>query len=219
MVSCSLKNSQWKHGYTIFELLVVMAIIVILAALLSPAISNMRNTGKKVRAKSEIVDISAALQAYNAEYGVWPMNHDLTLPSTTSPLTAAQLQALYLILTGTDCPLDYPSSTTQGIGNPKKIVFLQSINAKPVSTIAVNNLYPVSSGSTTTNMVDPWNCSYGVVFGTGSPVQFHVYGSGSGMASGSFGIWSGGPDQNINPNETGPADTLPSNMDNVSNWK
>ncbi len=62
-----------KHAFTLIELLTVIAIIVILAGLLLPAISAARRYAKIGQAKNDIKNIQTAIRAYYNEYGKLPV--------------------------------------------------------------------------------------------------------------------------------------------------
>jgi general secretion pathway protein G len=61
-----------RHGFTILELLVVMAIIAILAGLGSKGYSLAKRQAKESRAKVEIEKLRNALNEYRVEYGRYP---------------------------------------------------------------------------------------------------------------------------------------------------
>jgi general secretion pathway protein G len=61
-----------RHGFTILELLVVMAIIAILAGLGSKGYSSAKRQAKESRAKVEIEKLRNALNEYRVEYGGYP---------------------------------------------------------------------------------------------------------------------------------------------------
>src|SRR4051812_6180859 len=93
-------------GFTIMELLIVMTIIIILAGLILAAAGYVQKKGKRSRAEAEIAAMSAALENYKADNGVYPTSSGLDprtdyYPSATSKgiyETASQL--LYIALSG-----------------------------------------------------------------------------------------------------------------------
>ena len=61
-----------RAGFTLIELLVVMAIVVILAGLILATAGYVQNKGMRSRAEAEIAAMSAALENYKADNGVYP---------------------------------------------------------------------------------------------------------------------------------------------------
>ena len=74
-------------GFTILELLVVLTIIIVLAGLILATSGYVQNKGAQSRAEVEIAAISAALENYKADNGVYPSNDDTKAldPATTNP--------------------------------------------------------------------------------------------------------------------------------------
>ncbi len=62
-----------RDGFTLLELLVVMAIIAILAGLGAKGYRLAKRTAKESRAKAEIEKIRTALEEYRVEYGAYPV--------------------------------------------------------------------------------------------------------------------------------------------------
>ena len=67
-------NSKKSTAFTLVELLVVISIIAILAGLSFPAVNGALDSAKKTHAKSNAVQIAAAVSAYEMEYGKLPTN-------------------------------------------------------------------------------------------------------------------------------------------------
>lgn len=65
-----------KAGFSLLELLVVVAIIAILVGLLMPVFSKMKIKGKENRAESEVRALATAIRAYHLEFHKWPGNAD-----------------------------------------------------------------------------------------------------------------------------------------------
>jgi type II secretory pathway pseudopilin PulG len=64
------------HAFTVVELLVVMAIIIILAGLILATSGYVQKKGARSRAEAEIAAISAALENYKADNGIYPRSAD-----------------------------------------------------------------------------------------------------------------------------------------------
>jgi type II secretory pathway pseudopilin PulG len=71
-------------AFTLLELLIVISIIIILAGLTIATMSYVQDKGKRSRAEVEIAAISAALESYKADNGVYPRD------TTTDNLDARQ---------------------------------------------------------------------------------------------------------------------------------
>src|SRR6266700_2933201 len=74
-----------QRAFTLLEVLVVIAIMIILAGLLLSTFGYMQKKGARARAETEIAAISAACESYKADNGVYPQNGDTnTLDPTTN---------------------------------------------------------------------------------------------------------------------------------------
>src|SRR5438477_8468651 len=73
------------RAFTIIELLVVISIIIILAGLILSTVGYVQKKGARSRAEAEIAAISAALENYKADNGIYPTD---TTKSTTDNLNA-----------------------------------------------------------------------------------------------------------------------------------
>ena len=63
---------HYNAGFTILELLIVIAIIIILAGLILATSGYVQKKGARSRAEAEIAAISAALENYKADNGIYP---------------------------------------------------------------------------------------------------------------------------------------------------
>ena len=134
-------NSKKSAAFTLVELLVVISIIVILAGLSFPAVNGALDSAKKTHAKSNAVQIAAAVSAYDMEYGKLPTNSTTLVNS-----------AFMKILTGADTA-----------NNSRGIVFLEAQEWKKgkggtngagyCDPWSSNNLYAIALDTNYDNLV------------------------------------------------------------------
>lgn len=65
-------RSPLGQAFTLVEMLVVIAIIGILAALLFPAFNKVSERGARAKARAELQQIEGAIERYHAKYGHYP---------------------------------------------------------------------------------------------------------------------------------------------------
>jgi general secretion pathway protein G len=72
--SLGIRHSSFRGeaSFTIIELLVVIAIIIILAGLILSTAGYVQKKGARSRAEAEIAAMSAALESYKADNGIYP---------------------------------------------------------------------------------------------------------------------------------------------------
>src|SRR3954469_5977168 len=94
-------RAKGRAGFTIVEVLVVMAIILVLAGLVLATSSYVHNKGARSRAEAEIAAMSAALENYRADNGIYPVDASVDARVALDPglYTTASLN-LYKALSG-----------------------------------------------------------------------------------------------------------------------
>jgi type II secretion system protein G len=99
-------------AFTLIELLVVIAIIAILAGLAFPAVQGALESGKKAQARNDVAQLTAAIKAFQLEYG--------RLPSTTAGTDSASADNATVI----------SALTSSNTLNPRGITFFEAKQAK-----------------------------------------------------------------------------------------
>jgi prepilin-type N-terminal cleavage/methylation domain-containing protein len=76
---------RYKTAFTLIELLIVIAVIVVLTGLILTTIGYVQKKGARARAETEIAAMSAACESYKADNGIYPRD---TTNNTTDTLNA-----------------------------------------------------------------------------------------------------------------------------------
>lgn len=76
------KQTAFHRGFTLVELLVVVAIITILVALLLPTITQARFSARLAICKSNLRSFGTALSSYAGDYRAWYPHPDNIVTST-----------------------------------------------------------------------------------------------------------------------------------------
>ena len=149
-----LKNCRLRRGipsslrgeaaFTILELLVVITIIIILAGLTIATMGYVQDKAKRSRAEAEIAAISAALENYKADNGIYPRSSETDALDPTAagnPTPSASLK-LYEFLSG-DTNHDRKADT------------------KSYFSFKPNQLSPTDQTKNVTALTDPFGNPYG----------------------------------------------------------
>jgi prepilin-type N-terminal cleavage/methylation domain-containing protein len=170
------------NAFTLIELMVVIAVILILAGLVLSISGYATDKGKRSRAESEIAAMSAAMESYKADNGIYPRGNasgSFSTPYDTDSLDARQ---------NTD-----PTQSVYQKASFYLYTQLSGLNAsqQPVSgmksyfTFKPQMLGHVPSTSPTVAYIrDPWGNSYGY-----STAQAATPGGNQGYNP-TFDLWS-----------------------------
>ncbi len=154
-----------EGAFTLIELLVVIAIIIILAGLILSTAGYVQKKGARARAETEIAAMSAALESYKADNGIYPRNASTdSLAALTDPNYATKAPPDPVPIPSYDSTVTAYSSASlylygQLSGNPSgdRSTYTQQgyFQFKP------NMLSPPGGTGTVTAIRDPFGNSYG----------------------------------------------------------
>jgi prepilin-type N-terminal cleavage/methylation domain-containing protein len=71
------------NGFTLLELVVVLAVIAILMSLLFAAAGGARETARRAKAKTDLLQIVSALHAFHADYEAYPLDREMRRTEVT----------------------------------------------------------------------------------------------------------------------------------------
>jgi prepilin-type N-terminal cleavage/methylation domain-containing protein len=154
-----------RNAFTLIELILVIGIITVLAGLVLSTVGYARKKAARARAETEIAAMSAALENYKADNGIYPRGPAsaitigaITIPanatdnlnaksrgdptSTTDPTYSETSLYLYTLLSG------------DSLGN-------RNPTGKSYMAFKPNMLLPAGGTGTVTAIADPFGYSYG----------------------------------------------------------
>ena len=170
-------SSFYSRAFTLIELVVVSGLILVLTGLVLSTVGYARKKGARARAETEIAAMSAALESYKADNGIYPRNSDtdsLNAQTSGNP-TTYQAASLYL----------YNSlfGTTSGSRTP-------NTGARSYFVFKPNMLSPDDQTLNVQYIRDPFRNSYGY-----STIQAAT---GTGGYNPTFDLWSTAGSNNQN---------------------
>jgi general secretion pathway protein G len=81
-----LRKNRWKaQGFTLLELLVVLAIMGMLAAIVAPQVMRYLGSSRTQTAKVQVQNISAALELFRLDMGRYPTSEEGLRALVTAP--------------------------------------------------------------------------------------------------------------------------------------
>jgi prepilin-type N-terminal cleavage/methylation domain-containing protein len=146
-----IRDSSFRErGFTIIELLVVISIIIILAGLILSTVGYVQKKGARSRAEAEIAAMSAALESYKADNGIYPTDSNTTAlkPNTMGDPTQSSYQNTSLSL--------YKMISGDSDNDANRIA-----ESKAYFPFKPNQLYPLGQNQAVTFIRDPFGNSYG----------------------------------------------------------
>lgn len=183
-------TSSQRRGFTLIELLVVIAIIGLLMGILFPAISGVIKTVKRNQAKTDAMQIAAAINMYWNEYGRLPVD-----------VTAQRL---------TEVEENDPTYLTQTVS--KEIIGVligENVTLNPKEKVFLNLQTPDVDGT----FLDPWDTQYYIKLDRDYNMKIQ-YLNTTGRHGVRAVVVSAGPDRNLDT-QTGMQSADEDNVGNV----
>ncbi len=139
-----------ENGFTLLELLIVIAIIAILASVAFPVTGMVIDQARKAEARNEVMNIVNAIKTYETEYSKYPVDSNAAGTDFYEDRTDREFMG---ILLGDD-----------EVMNPRRKVFYEGKNAKEgVAGLDYGDGEGGGGGDgggTTPRLVDPWGEEY-----------------------------------------------------------
>jgi prepilin-type N-terminal cleavage/methylation domain-containing protein len=112
-----------SKGFTLIELAVVLAIIAVLAAVLTPMVTGYLDQARTARAQADVRTIADSIKLYNRDTGRWPITYTggTVGTATSSELATSGATANTLPGAGTGW-----TSTTASVGTTSLELFLSN---------------------------------------------------------------------------------------------
>ena len=166
------------NAFTLIELIIVVGIIIVLAGLVLSTVGYARKKGARARAETEMAAISAAIENYKADNGVYPSNPD------TNGLDARTMGDP----TGTTDPTYNSSSVYLYVQLSGDINKNRNPTGKSYMSFKPNMLLPPGGSGPVTAIADPFGYSYG--YSTAANPQANPTPSGTPGYNPTFDLWS-----------------------------
>jgi type II secretory pathway pseudopilin PulG len=150
-----------KHAFTIVELLLVITVIIILTGLILASAGYVQKKGARARAESEIAAMSAALESYKADNGIYPRQENgatdlLNARNETNPSNyAAASLYLFTQLNGTDPNFrQMPEARNYFVFRPQMLATMRDSNGNLTTVAYVRDPFRNSYGYSTAYQYD-----------------------------------------------------------------
>ena len=145
------RSPDGRHGFTLMELLIVIAMIAILIGIGYPTFISILEKARKTQAANEEQQIVAAVNGFYTDYGKYPLvTADTIIAGSTTPSNADLFYSLRAVALGANAPVNGIPAV-----NPRAIVFIQPPISKTGTKGGIN--------TTTGIWYDPFGSPYNVM--------------------------------------------------------
>ncbi|MBE6389656.1 MAG: prepilin-type N-terminal cleavage/methylation domain-containing protein [Lentisphaerae bacterium] len=211
-----------RHNFTLVEMLTVIAIIAILAGIVTPVVIISKQRGLKSRAESEITSIISALKQLDADYGKVLKK---TATANTYEIGSQTVTAADDIATVTG---DAYNAMIAELSAPKNSAFT---TVKPVSVNKRKKVYlepqkgfnPAEAYTGQTGLLyrDPWGNPYKIMVKVTKDDELKL--NATKTIVGNYAVYSFGPDKKDNNGCSADLDVCIStgdhkNHDDIASW-
>ena len=177
-------NSRCKFGFTLVEIMVVLAAITLLFAILLPTINYMKKISKSAQVTSDFAAITRALEGFKTDFGYYPPKPNPTRTIPADPSFFNSYMWYFLV------KCDYDMS---GDAN--------AYESEKLKQGAVYLEFPDERFDSSHRLTDPWGTPYGLLLprkasGWDDALDGRSYPT-------PFIIWSNGPNLTTKSSEPG----------------
>ncbi|EMI54078.1 protein containing DUF1559 [Rhodopirellula sallentina SM41] len=92
-----MKRSQYRSGFTLLELLVVVGIIGVLIGLLLPAVQSAREAARRMSCSNSFRQIALGVAQYHDAFGHLPPHGTGTFSNANDPTNTNQFRLSFLV--------------------------------------------------------------------------------------------------------------------------
>jgi type IV pilus assembly protein PilA len=143
----NIKKMQSEKGFTIVELLIVIVVIGILAAIVIVAYNGIQDRAKNTKYQTDATALQKGAEAVNADLGAYPTGTDsATLTTAFNASGTFKIPSGVAVAYVTAAPTN-AAATTAADGSPR------TFSVDPCTTAGVKIYYPVRGGALATLLV------------------------------------------------------------------